>query len=244
MDMKDKTIILTGAAGGIGRAITKKCLEQGAIVIACDYDNKKLEELDKHYESERLFTHNVDVSDRQKVVDLFDEIVNKFPGFNVLINNAGIYQGKSILDYTEEEVNRVTSVNIHGAVYFSQLFGKYLLSIKREGTIINISSVSGQEGSSDAVYGMTKSALIGLTKSLAMNLSPYIRVNAIAPAIVETEMLDSIPAWRLEEYRRLQRIKKPILPEDVANTTKFLITDESRNYTGSVFDLNNGCYLR
>jgi 3-oxoacyl-[acyl-carrier protein] reductase len=77
-----------------------------------------------------------------------------------------------------------------------------------------------------------------------MNFAPDIRVNAVAPGIVETNMIKTIPKWRVQEYRENELIKTPIFPEDVANTVAFLLSNESRNYTGSVFDLNNGCYLR
>ena len=77
-----------------------------------------------------------------------------------------------------------------------------------------------------------------------MNFTPNIRVNAIAPGLVETDMIKAIPEWRIREYRENELIKTSILPEDVANTVAFLLSDEARNYTGAIFDLNNGCYMR
>lgn len=109
---------------------------------------------------------------------------------------------------------------------------------------MNMSSVSALEGSSDAIYGLSKAAILGLTKSCAMNFSPYIRVNAVAPTMVHTPMMDTIPAWRKKEYLSHQLIDTPVLPEDVADTVVFLLSDKSKHYTGATFDINNGGYLR
>ena len=107
-----------------------------------------------------------------------------------------------------------------------------------------MSSVSGMEGSSDAIYGLSKAAILGLTKSCAMNFSPYIRVNAVAPTMVNTPMMGTIPDWRKEEYLSHQLINTPVLPKDVADTVVFLLSDKAKHYTGATFDINNGGYLR
>lgn len=194
-----------------------------------------------------LTTYHLDVSNYSQVAAFFAYVAEKHCDVNGLVNNAGIYLAKSIMDYQEDEINTVMDVNIKGAVYFSQMFGKLLIgneSNRRKGTIVNISSVSGIEGSSDAVYGLSKAALLGLTKSCAMNFSPYIRVNAVAPTMVNTSMMDVIPEWRKQEYLSHQLIDSPVLPKDVAETVIFLLSEKSRHYTGATFDLNNGCYLR
>ena len=107
-----------------------------------------------------------------------------------------MYLGKNLLDYEEKEIDFVMDTNIKGYIYFSKYFGELLMEKETEGAIINISSVSGMEGSSDAIYGMSKAAILGLTKSCAMNFSPYIRVNAVAPTMVNTDMMKNIPEWR------------------------------------------------
>ena len=239
-----KTIIITGAARGIGSAITIRCLQDGASVLGCDRDRLGLEKLQGKIQSEKLSTFQVDVTLYSEVEALYKQIAKDFPQTNCLVNNAGIYFGQNILDYTAEQIDKVISVNIKGAIYFSQLFGKYFSGQEGSNAIVNISSVSGHEGSSDAIYGLSKAALFGLTKSCAMNFAPDIRVNAVAPGLVETNMIKAIPKWRVQQYRENELIKTPIFPEDVANTVAFLLSNESRNYTGSVFDINNGCYLR
>ncbi|MGG6310419.1 SDR family NAD(P)-dependent oxidoreductase [Paenibacillus macerans] len=242
--LSDQKVIVTGAASGIGREIVLQCLNEGAAVIACDIDADRLRELKRDSESPRLHTYPLNVGSYEEVVAFFDDMDQTHADINALVNNAGIYLGKSMLDYTVPEIDTVLDVNIKGYIYFSQLFGKRLMSRKTQGVIVNISSVSGQEGSSDAVYGLTKAAILGLTKSNAMNFSPHIRVNAVAPTMVNTPMMERIPDWRKEEYVDHQLVKQPLQPEDVAQTVIFLLSRKSRHYTGATFDINGGCYVR
>lgn len=244
----NEKVIVTGAASGIGKEIVQLCLREGASIIACDINEHKLHELESSIDAQgTLTTYQLDVSNYSQVAAFFAYVAEKHCDVNGLVNNAGIYLAKSIMDYQEHEISTVMDVNIKGAVYFSQMFGKLLIgneSNRRKGTIVNISSVSGIEGSSDAVYGLSKAALLGLTKSCAMNFSPYIRVNAVAPTMVNTSMMDVIPDWRKQEYLSHQLIDSPVFPEDVAETVIFLLSEKSRHYTGATFDLNNGSYLR
>lgn len=244
LNLSDKTVIVTGAGAGIGRAIALKCLEYGAGVIACDINPELLKALEATAKSEKLQTQIVDVSDYPQVESLFEKLFSAQPDINCLVNNAGIYLGKNIIDYTPEMIDKVIDIDVKGAVYFSKLFGRFKLNRNSAGVIVNISSVSAQEGSSDAIYGLSKAALIGLTKSCAMNFAPLIRVNAVAPTLVETDLIGSVPKWRVEEYRERELLKKPLRPDDVAGTVVFLLSEMSAGYTGAVFDINNGCYLR
>ncbi|WP_019638732.1 SDR family NAD(P)-dependent oxidoreductase [Paenibacillus fonticola] len=252
--LSNRKIIVTGAASGIGKEIVRYCLSEGASVIACDVNKQALHELESLHEKQsltdapfKLTTYQLDISNYSRVSGFFAYLTQEHSDLDGLVNNAGIYLAKSILDYQEDEIVRVIDVNVKGAVYFSQMFGKMLIGKEqnmRKGTIVNISSVSGLEGSSDAIYGLTKAALLGLTKSCAMNFAPYIRVNAVAPTMVNTSMMEVIPEWRKKEYLSHQLIDSPVLPEDVAETVVFLLADKSKHYTGATFDLNNGCYLR
>ncbi|QUL52946.1 SDR family oxidoreductase [Paenibacillus tritici] len=237
-------MIVTGAASGIGKAIVKLSLQEGAEVIACDLDGPRLEELRAELDSDKLYTYRLDVSNYVEVEAFFGYIQQEHVDVGGLVNNAGIYLGRSLLEYSPEEIDRVMDINIKGYVYCSQGFGRLLLERKRQGVILNMSSVSGQEGSSDAVYGLTKAAVLGLTKSCAMNFAPYIRVNAVAPTMTSTPMMDHIPAWRQQEYREHQLTPEPLLAEDIAGTVTFMLSSRARAYTGATFDINNGCYLR
>ncbi|MFC7686340.1 SDR family NAD(P)-dependent oxidoreductase [Ureibacillus sp. GCM10028918] len=243
--LKNRKVIITGAASGIGKEIVKQCLHEGASVIACDINENALNELKRSMDDHQvLHTYQLDVCKYEEVVKFFGYVETAHSDVDSLVNNAGIYLAKNILDYEAEEIDRVLDINVKGFIYFSQMFGKKLLQSQRKGVIVNMSSVSGIEGSSDAIYGSSKAAILGLTKSSAMNFSPYIRVNAVAPTMVNTPMMNAIPDWRKEEYLNHQLIDTPVMPEDVADTVIFLLSDKSKHYTGATFDINNGGYLR
>lgn len=238
-------VIVTGAASGIGRAIVLASLQEGAEVIACDFNKEGLENLVcVAGEGGRLHTYQVDVSCSDRVEEFFALVRKEHAEVNALVNNAGIYLGQNILDYTAQEIDKVLAVNLKGCIYFSQGFGRLMVPNHRQGVIVNISSISGQEGSSDAIYGASKAAILGLTKSCAMNFAPYVRVNAVAPTMVSTPMMSIIPEVRQLHYLEQHLIPEMLLPEDVAETVTFLLSDKSRHYTGATFDINNGGYLR
>lgn len=242
--LNNMKIIVTGAASGIGKEIVQHCLKERADVIACDVNERLLNDLEQTIETQNLYIYKIDVTSYDEVVRFFSYIKVKHSNVNGLVNNAGIYLGKNILDYQTEEIDKVLNVNIKGFIYFTQLFGELIIQRNKQGIIVNMSSVSGIEGSSDAIYGLSKAAILGLTKSCAMNFSPHIRVNAVAPTMVNTSMMDCIPQWRKEEYLNHQLIKQPLLPKEVAYTVTFLLSEKSKHYTGATFDINNGCYLR
>lgn len=243
--LENHKIIVTGAASGIGKAVVKACLQEGASVIACDLNRQGLQQLQREQgDGANLYAYPLDVSKYAEAMAFFSDVEAKHPDITGLVNNAGIYFGKHILEYDSDNIGKILDVNIKGYIYFTQLFGKLIYTNQRYGAIINMSSVSGLEGSSDAVYGCSKAAILGLTKSCAMNFAPYIRVNAIAPTMVATPMMDTIPEWRKNEYLAQELIEDPVLPEDVADTVVFLLSEKGKHYTGATFDLNNGVYLR
>ncbi|KLV28433.1 MULTISPECIES: SDR family NAD(P)-dependent oxidoreductase [Niallia] len=243
--LENRKVIITGAASGIGKESVRRCLHEGASVIACDINKQSLHSLKQSMgDCYDLHTYHLDISNYEEVHKFFVYIDEDHADIDGLVNNAGIYLAKNILDYQVNEIDKVLDVNIKGFIYFSQMFGRKLMQSKSNGVIVNMSSVSGVEGSSDAIYGLSKAAIIGLTKSCAINFSPYIRVNAVAPTMVDTSMMDTIPDWRKEEYLSHQLIDKPVLPEDVADTVVFLLSDKAKHYTGATFDINNGGYLR
>lgn len=232
--------IITGAANGIGKAVAEKLLQEEITVLACDIDEEGLAGLKKQFPAIHTFCFNI--TDHSSVVSFFNKPIANDASW--LVNNAGVYPGRNIFDYSPEEILKLAQVNNFGAVYCTQLFAKPLLERKQNGAIVNISSVSGQHGSSDAIYGMTKAALLGLTKSTAISFAPYIRVNAVAPGLVATNILNNIPPERYNELRKNELLPHPIQPEDVAESVYFLLSDKARNITGMTMDVNNGQYLR
>jgi len=232
-------VIVTGAAKGIGRAITLRLLTQDYEVAAVDIDRDALNELQSQAVG-NLTTHCCNVANEAEVAGLFSSL-RKTPAHG-LVNNAGIYLGKALGRYSESEIVRVLGVNMLGAILMSKHFGNLPTRGGAEGVIVNIGS-SSMHGGSDPVYSATKAGLVGLTKACAKVLAPSIRVNLVAPGIVDTDMFAALPTDVVTWYRGAELIKKPLVAQDVAHTVSFLLSDDARNYTGAVFELNNGFHL-
>ncbi|ALS37763.1 3-oxoacyl-[acyl-carrier protein] reductase [Enterococcus rotai] len=235
-----KKIIVTGAGGGLGKAICERSVNEGLGVIAVDINAASLKEIEQLPNCQ---TSILDISHYNDTQQFFNQLKDD-PTIIGLVNNAGIYKGESLLDYNEAMMDTVLNVNIKGPTICSKFFIENLQLNNQKGKIINISSISGQEGSSDALYGLSKAAIIGLTKSLALRFFETVLVNTVAPTMIETKMMEKIPTWRKEEYYAHHLIKEAVSANDVANTVNFLLSDESNHYTGATFDLNNGGYLR
>lgn len=243
--MSQRRVIVTGAANGIGAAIVRKCVEGGYHVIGCDIDRSGLEKLASSLPA-GTFTHfEVDVGDIAALREFYRVTLEQFEDLYGLVNNAGIYHGKSVYKYSDGEIDRILDVNVKALIHLSKDFAETLTHANRQGVIVNVSSVAGEVGSSDALYGLTKAAVIGLTKSNAMNFAPHVRVNAVSPALIrETAILHKIPKYRLEEYERQETLKDPILPEGVADVVSFLLSNSSRHLTGKIVPVDNGAYPR
>jgi 3-oxoacyl-[acyl-carrier protein] reductase len=235
-----KTAIVTGAAKGIGKAIAEKCLKEGWAVVACDMDEAGLTALKKEHD---VKTFLLDVTDPQAIKTVFESLEKAdFP--YALVNNAGIFKGTKFLEYPSEAIGQMFDVNLKGPIFCSQAFGAVLMKREHAGVIVNIASVAGQAGSADAIYGASKAGLVGFTKSCAMAFAPHIRVNAVAPGMVETDMWAQVSPERRLVFKNLELVKETIMPEDVADTVWFLLSDASKHYTGAVLDINNGFYFR
>lgn len=228
--------LVTGAQGGIGKAIVKKLISYGIKIIALDL-NSSLFEADENQGIEYI---KCDLNDMGQVNQIWSRLLEQKTKVDCLINNAGIYLALGWEDYNIELVKKVITTNLIGGFMMSQSFAKQTKS----GTIINISSVAAFSGSGDPIYGASKAGVIGLTKSMALTLAPQIRVNAIAPSIVNTSMKDKISSEILNRYRQRELLPLGIEPEAVADAVLFLASSLSQNITGTTIDVNNGVYLR
>ncbi|NEC09500.1 SDR family oxidoreductase [Streptomyces sp. SID7909] len=243
--MSVSTVIVTGAANGVGRALVHRLLDDGKTVIGCDIDETGLKSLADEVSGRPLDTQVVDVSSHEDCDAFMDRVLESHPEVDGLVNNAGLYLGQPVWEYDDATMERVIAVNILGPVWLSRRFAGHLLPAERRGAIVNLASVAGEVGSSDALYGTVKAGVIGLTKSNAMNFAPYIRVNVVSPGlIVNTAIADRIPDYRYAEYKRQEQLDGDILPEYVADVCAYLLSDRSRTLTGSLLRADNGCYPR
>ncbi|MEO3973462.1 SDR family oxidoreductase [Streptomyces sp. CAU 1734] len=243
--MSVNTVIVTGGASGVGRALAGRLLDAGKTVITCDIDGPGLKSLAEEHAGRALETHIADVASHEDCDAFMDRVVTAHPEVDGLVNNAGLYLGQPVWDYDDATIERVIAVNIKGPVWLSRRFADHLLPAGRRGAIVNLASVAGEVGSSDALYGTVKAGVIGLTKSNAMNFAPYIRVNAVSPGlIVNTAIADRIPDYRYAEYKRQEQLDGDILPEYVADVCAYLLGDGARTLTGALLRADNGCYPR
>ncbi|WLH70335.1 SDR family NAD(P)-dependent oxidoreductase [Pseudomonas sp. FP2309] len=240
-----KKLIITGAANGIGRATVEQAINQGYFVIAADKDADGLNNLQRLYGPQVLETRVADFSDNAVIKGFIPALYTRHTTIYGLVNNAGIYHGKSVYQYSDEEVDDILNVNLKALVYLSKDFAEREMPHEAPRSIVNIASVAGEVGSCDALYGATKAAVIGLTKANAWNFAPFVRVNAVSPALIhDTAIYDTIPEYRRAEYARQEILKDPILPSGVAQVILLLIGDAMRHISGRVIPVDNGAYPR
>ncbi|MEE0866652.1 MAG: SDR family oxidoreductase [Clostridia bacterium] len=237
-----KVAIITGASRGIGREIAKTLAKKGIKVIAnYNKSEEKAKELQEELKIENIDIDifKADVSRRNEAKELVDYTLDKYGRIDILINNAGIAQFKEFTKITDEDWNKMIDINLNSVFIMSQEVLENMIHNKN-GCIINISSIWGNVGSSCEVhYSTAKAGINGMTKALAKELGPSnIRVNAIAPGIIDTEMNNDISEEQIniiKEETPLGRIGKP---EDIAKCVKWLVEDEFT--TGQVISPNGG----
>lgn len=233
-----KIILVTGASRGIGRTIAKELAKDGNKVIA-NYLNSEDAANSLKAEYENIELYKADVSKRDDVVKMIDYIIKKYGRIDVLINNAGISEFKLFTDITDDDWNKMITTNLYSVFCVSQEVTKNMIR-EQSGCIINISSIWGLVGGScESHYSASKAGINGLTKALAKELGPSnIRVNAIAPGSIDTDMnkgLSNEELKELEDETPLGKIGKTI---DIARCVKWLIEDEFT--TGQVISPNGG----
>lgn len=238
----EKVAIVTGASRGIGREIANNLAKKGIKVIA-NYNKsedsaKNLQE-DLKQEGIEIDIFKADVSKREECQKLVNYTLEKYKKIDILVNNAGISEYKIFTDETDEDWNRVINTNLYSAFAMSQEVIPNMV-YNKSGCIINISSIWGQVGASlEVIYSVSKAGVDGLTKALAKELGPSnIRVNSIAPGIIDTDMNKNISKEELEELEEEIPLGRMGLPQDIAKCVNWLVDD---NYTtGQVIGINGG----
>jgi len=246
-ELKDKVALITGAARGLGFAIAKRFIEDGAKVVLSDIDEKTGVEAAKSLGANAHFVA-CDVGDANAVDALVKAAVEKFGALDILVNNAGIVSPADFLDVKEADFDRVLRVNVKGSFLAGQAAAKQMVaqikSGKKPGAIINMSSVNSVVAlPNHAPYAVSKGGVAQLTRVMALSLAPHgIRVNAIGPGSIATDMLASVakdPALKRKLLSRtpLQRIGRP---EEIASIASFLASDDASYITGETIFADGG----
>ncbi|MBO4896711.1 MAG: 3-oxoacyl-ACP reductase FabG [Clostridia bacterium] len=235
-----KTAIITGASRGIGRACALLLSKNGYnVLINYNRSEDEAKSLSNELGSAPHMLYKADISQKKEVFEMINSAADRFGGIDLLVNNAGIAEQKLFSDITEDDLQNMMNINFTGAFFASQAALPYMLH-EKSGAIINISSMWGIVGGSCEVhYSASKAALLGFTKALAKELGPSgITVNAIAPGIIETDMMFDISEEEKNELIDNTPACRFGTPEDVAKTVLFLA--ENKFYTGQVLSPNGG----
>ncbi len=243
-----KTVVITGAAKGIGKAIAKTFAYSGYNVCinynTSEEEAKSLcEELAK--DGCNVIICKADVTDKKQVDKMIDTVIASFGNIDVLVNNAGISEYKLFIDIDEKDLKRMLDVNILGTFNMTQAVLKKSMLPRKDGTIINISSIWGMVGASlEVAYSTSKAAIIGMSKALAKELAPSnITVNVVAPGAISTDMLKELSDEDMKVLQDEIPLGKIGRVEDVAATVKFLASYEARYITGQVISPNGGLVI-
>ena len=244
---KDSVMIVTGAAGGIGKAIAKKFAENGYNVVI-NYVSAKtdIKTLTKEFEDlgVKVLLVKADVSNKEEAEGLVNQTIEKFGKIDVLVNNAGITKDNLLMRMSEEDFEKVLDINLKGTFLITKFATKYMMK-KRCGSIVNLASVVGVAGNAGQCnYSASKAGVIGFTKSIAKELaSRNIRANAVAPGFIKTDMTDVLSDNVKENINSQIPLKRMGTAEEVAKLVYFLGTAESSYITGQVINVDGGMVM-
>lgn len=239
--------VITGASGDIGQAIARAYAQKGYKVAICFHQNKKAAE-ELAYEITRgggfATAFSADLTSEQHVLLLEKEVIERMGEPDVLVNNAGVASQMLFTDVSLDEYDYVMDSNVKSAFLVTRAFLPYMVRNKK-GCIINISSMWGQVGAScEVVYSASKAALIGMTKALAKEVGPSgIRVNCIAPGVIDTKMNANHSEETLQELVDETPLGRLGTPRDIANVCVFLASPRSTFMTGQVLGVNGGLII-
>ena len=246
-DMNDKVTVITGSARGIGFALATAFSAAGAKVMVIDLAP---EAVDAAVQKLRDLSHQAwgyvgNVTDSAMMEELFARVVAEHGSLDVLINNAGVTRDNLMLRMKEEEWQLVMDINLKGSFICTQKAFKHMMKA-RKGSIVNIASVIGLMGNAgQANYAASKGGMIAFTKSCAKEFaSRGVRVNAVAPGFIETEMTSSLPAEVVAAYAKAIPLAKMGSPLDVAKLCLFLASDESAYITGQTIAVDGGLTMQ
>lgn len=239
--------LITGGSRGIGACIAQTLAKSGyTVVINYNSSEQKAHELVMKLSEQgyKAFALKADVGDCQQVNDMMTKIEKDFGGVDVLVNNAGIAQQKLFTDITSEDFDKMFNTNVKGVFNCCKGVLHYMIN-KKNGCIINISSMWGQVGGSCEVhYSASKAAVIGLTKALAKEIGlSGIRVNCVCPGVINTEMNSHLDEQTMQELKEETPLNAIGQPQDIADMVEFLCSEKAKFVTGQIVGVNGGMII-
>lgn len=249
MNLENKVVIITGSTRGIGNSIAKLFLENKAKVVICGSTKENAEKaVSKMKEELNLTDDNImgiglNMKDSSSMKSSVDEVIKKWKKIDVLVNNAGITSNVSLLDSTDEDFMEMFQINFFGVVSLTREVVKHMK--ETGGSIINTSSMVANFGArNQAAYASSKFAINGLTKSLAKELGMYnIRVNAVAPGVVATDMMSIVTEEMKQGLLRMTPLNRMAEPTDLAGAYLYLASDLSKFTTGTIIQVDGGLVM-
>lgn len=252
MRLKDKVCLITGGAAGIGKATAVKFVAEGAKVVLCDVDQEEGQALADELGNGTVF-YQVNVTDREAVQAWVDDVIEKFGRVDILVNNAGITRdglfvkyknGELVGQMSEKDFDLVIDVNLKGVFNCAQAVTPQMIK-QGGGVILNASSIVGLYGNfGQTNYAATKFGVIGMTKTWSRELGRHnIRVNAVCPGFILTEMVKKMPEKILESLAAKTPLGRMGEPEDIANVYAWLASDEASYIHGAAISVDGGMVL-
>lgn len=247
--LANKIVLVTGGAKGIGAQIVRNAMEEGADVAftfltSMDSAQSLAEEMSTQYPNQRCMARQCDVADTDAMQKMVNNLITEFEHVDALVNNAGIMRDSVLARMSWEQWNRVINTNL-GSMYNATKPLILQMVKQRGGAIVNISSVVGVYGNSGQTnYAAAKAGMIGFTKALSAEIAPHnVRVNAVAPGYIYTDMLSMLDHDTLEYVKSRITLRRLGTVEEVAPLVCFLISDKSAYITGQVIQVDGGITL-